>query len=229
MFGCSSSTIKDRCKKYGIKLRPSQKGKLKGLNEETLRRLYVKEQMSMSKIARMLGCSLTSIRYRLKKYGIKIKKMKDIKGLNKPTLHRLYVKEGKSINKIAEKFACSYGAIEFRCRRYGIQLRSPRRIKGLTKSELQKLYVKEGKTVREIAGIVGCSRDGVRYRCQQFGIPLRKPGSKKLEIDKSTLRRLYIKEGKSGIEVADIFDCSISVISQRVKLFGLKKRDGGRQ
>ncbi len=47
---------------------------------------------------------------------------------------------------------------------------------------------------------------------------------KKLDIDESTLRRLYIKEGKSMPEVAKIFDCSVSVISQRVKQFGLKKR-----
>jgi transposase len=159
------------------------------------------------------------------KYGIKLRpKMKVIKGLNKSTLQRLYAKEGKSINKIAGKFSCSHSVIESRCRKYGMQLRSPKRIKGLNKSVLQKLYVEEGKTVREIAKIIGCSREPVRLKCKQFGVPLRPTGSKRVDIDEPTLRRLYVKEEKSMLEVAKIFDCSVSVISQRVKQFGLKKR-----
>jgi transposase len=224
MLGYSHSTIQYRCKKYGIKLRPSQKGKLKGLNEETVKRLYVTEQRSIHKIAKLLDCSPSSILYRCKKYGIKLRpRMKVIKGLNESTLHRLYVKEGKSINKIAKKFACSHSVIESRCKQYGIQLRSPRRIKGLTKSVLQKLYVKEGKTVREIAKIIGCSREPVRLKCKQFDVPLRRPGNRELEeINKAALRRLYVKEGKTVTEIAKIFGCVVSTISQRIKRFGLK-------
>ena len=103
MLGCSHSIIQYKCKKYGIRLRPSQKGKLKGLSREILNRLYVKEQRSIHVIAKMLNCSPSSILYRCKKYGIKLRpRMKKIIGLNKSTLHRLYVKEGKSINKIAD-------------------------------------------------------------------------------------------------------------------------------
>lgn len=225
IFGCSHSTIQYKCRKYGINLRPSQKGKLKGLNKETLYKLYITEQKSIHKIAKILGCSTSSILYHCKKYGIKIRpRMKEIKGLNKSILKRLYVKEGKSINKIAEKFSCSHSIIEARCRKFGIQLRSPKRIKELTKSLLQKLYVKEGKTVREIAKIIGCSREPVRLKCKQHGIPLRRPGNKVLEeIDESILRKLYVEERKNITEIAKIFNCAISTISQRVKRFGLKK------
>ena len=202
--------------------RPSQVGKLKGLNKETLRRLYVREGKSMRTIAKMFDCSYISIRYRCKQYGIKRRpRMKEIKGLNKSTLKRLYLKEGRSINEIAKMFPCSYGTIELRCRKYGIPLRS-RWIKELTKALLQKLYVKEGKTIREIAEILDCSREVVRIRCKQFGIPLRNPGSKKNEIDESTLHRLYIKDGKSATEIAKIFGCAVSTISKRVNRFGLK-------
>ena len=228
LLGYSHSTIQYRCKKYGIKLRPSQKGKLKGLNSEMVHRLYIKEQRSIHKIAKLLNCSPSSILYRCKKYGIELRpRMKVIKGLTKSTLHRLYVKEAKSISKIAEKFSCSHSIIESRCRQFGIQLRSPKRIKGLTKSVLQKLYVKEGKTVREIAKIIGCSREPVRLKCKQFDVPLRRPGNRELdEINKSVLRRLYVKERKTVTEIAELFGCVVSTISQRIKRFGLKKELG---
>ena len=228
ILGYSHSTIQYRCKKYGIKLRPSQKGKLKGLNKETVKRLYLNEELSIHKIAKMLDCSPSSILYRCKKYGIKLRpRIKVIRGLSRSTLHRLYVKEEKSINKIAEKFECSHSLIESRCRQYGIQLRSPKRIKGLTKSLLQKLYAREGKTVREIAKIIGCSREPVRLKCREFGVPLRRPGNRELkEINKEALRELYVKERKTVTEIAKIFDCVVSTISQRVKFFELKKELG---
>jgi len=47
MFNCSPSTVRYWCRKYGISLRPSQKGKLKGLNREILNRWYIKEQKSI--------------------------------------------------------------------------------------------------------------------------------------------------------------------------------------
>lgn len=228
LLGYSHSTIQYRCKKYGIKLRPSQKGKLKGLNSEMVHRLYIKEQRSIHKIAKLLNCSPSSILYRCKKYGIELRpRMKVIKGLTKSTLHRFYVKEAKSISKIAEKFVCSHSIIESRCRQFGIQLRSPKRIKGLTKSVLQKLYVKEGKTVREIAKIIGCSREPVRLKCKEFGLPLRRPGNRELEeINRSVLHRLYVKERKTVTEIAELFGCVVSTISQRIKRFGLKKELG---
>jgi transposase len=50
------------------------------------------------------------------------------------------------------------------------------------------------------------------------------PGSKKVKIDESTLRRLYVKEGKSIPEIAKAFNCGVSTVSKKVKQFGLKKR-----
>ncbi len=222
ILGCSHSTIRDYCKKYGIKLRPSQTGKLKGLKKATVKKLYLNEQKSIYIIAKMLNCSTSSIFYHCKRYGIKIRhRTKVIKGLNKSTLQRLYVKEGKSINKIAVKFKCSPYVIESRCRKYGIQLRGRRIIKGLNNSVLQKLYVEEGKTVREIAKIIECSREPIRLKCKQFGIPLRPTGVKRVDIDKSTLRRLYVKEKKTFIEIAKIFNCAVSTVYNRAKSIGL--------
>ena len=138
---------------------------------------------------------------------------------------RLYVEENKSITEVAEILSCSRATVIKRCREHGIPLRS-QSVEGLTKSLLQKLYIKEGKTTREIAKIMGCSGDVIRKRCKKFGVPLRNPGIKKLEIDESRLRRLYLKEGKCMCEIAKIFSCSVGAISKRIRRLGLKKREG---
>jgi DNA-binding CsgD family transcriptional regulator len=194
------------------------------LNKKTLKRLYEKEKRSLRNIAKILGCSNSSVRYRSIKYGIKLRSNKKI-DLNKSVLQRLYVKEGKSSKEVAEVLSCSYGTVLNRCKEYGIPAKS-KRIKGLSKALLHKLYVKEGKTTREIAKILGCSFEPVRKRCKQLGIPLRNPGGKILDINELALGRLYIKEDKSIPEIAKILDCSVGPIYKRVKQFGLKKQSG---
>jgi transposase len=196
------------------------------LNKETLTRLYVKEKRSLRDIAKLFGRSYTFAHHKSMKYAIKLRPKTWSKrlDLNKSVLKRLCVKEGKSSKEVAEILSCSYGTVLKRCKEYGIPLRG-QRIEGLTKTLLRKLYVKEGKTTREIGKFLGCSFDTVRTGCKKFGIPLRNPGSKKVKIDELTLRRLYIKEDKSMTEIAKIFDCSVSTIYQRVKRFGLKKKN----
>ena len=194
------------------------------LNEETLKRLYEKEKRSLRDIAKILGCSHSSVRYRSKKYGLKLRPKKRI-DLNKSVFKRLYVKEGKSSKEVAKILSCSYGTVLRKCKEYGISL-GGKWITRLSKALLQKLYVKEGKTTREIAKTLGCSFDTVRVRCKELGVPLRNPGSKILEINELALRRLYIKEDKSMPEIAKILDCSVSTIYKRVNKFGVKKTTG---
>jgi DNA-binding CsgD family transcriptional regulator len=172
----------------------------------------------------MYGISDSTVRYRSIKYGITLRPQPGSRriNLNKSVLKKLCVKEGRSSKKVAEMLSCSPATVLKRCKEYGIPLRI-NRTEGLSKALLQKLYVKEGKTLREIAKIQGCSFEPVRKRCKQFGIPLRNPGIKKVKIEESTLRRLYVKEGKSVAEIAKAFNCVGSTVSQKVKQFGLKK------
>ena len=194
-----------------------------GLNKETLRRLYIKEKRPLRDIAEMLGCSYTIVRHRCIKYRIRLRpKNRKRINLKKSVLMRLYVKEKKTAKKVAEMFSCSSTTVIKRCKEYGIPIRD-KKIKGLTKTLLRKLYVKEGKTTREIARSVGCSAYLIETRCKQFGIPLRNPGSKKIEIDESTLRRLYVEERKTLTGIAKIFDCSFTTILKRVKRLGLSR------
>ena len=200
---------------------------IKELDKRTLTRLYVKEKFSLRAIAKMYGRSYFCIRYRCIKYGIKARPRewgRKIR-LDKSLLQRLYVKERKSANEIAEMLSCSSSTVLKRCKEYGIPLKG-RKIEGITKEQLQLLYVEEGKTTKEIGKLFNCSGNAIRRRCKQLGVPLRNPGTKKCEIDIPTLRRLHAKEKKSNLEIAKIFNCSPSVISNRIKRFGLKRRKG---
>ena len=196
----------------------------KELDKEALTRLYIKEKRSLRAIGKMYGLVCSTVRYRSIKHGIKLRPQPGSRriDLNKSVLKKLCVKEGRPSKEVAEMLSCSPLTVLKRCKEYGIPLKG-QKVEGLSKALLQKMYVKEGQTLREIAKIQGCSFEPVRRRCKQFGIPLRNPGSKKVKLDKSTLRRLYVKEGKSMAEIAKAFNCVLSTVSQKVKQFGLNK------
>ena len=197
----------------------------KELDKEALTRLYIKEKRSLRAIGKMYGLVSSTVRYRSIKYGIKLRPQPGSRriDLNKSVLKKLCVKEGRPSKEIAEMLSCSPLTVLKRCKEYGIPLKG-QKVEGLSKALLHKLYIKEGKTIREIAKIQGCSFETVRRRCKQFGVPLRNPGTKKVKLDKSTLRRLYVKEGKSMAEIAKAFNCVVSTVSKKVKQVGLKKR-----
>ncbi len=196
---------------------------IEGLNKRTLKRLYITEKKSTPVIARMYECTHRTIIMRCREYGIKLRpKSRKVEGLNKPVLHKLHIKDGKSLHEIAERFSCHSETVRRKCKQYGIAIKSSRNIEGLSKALLQNLYVKKGKTTLEIGRILGCSYDVVRKRCREYGIPLRPPGSKRVDIDKSTLRRLHIQEGKAFTEIAKIFNCSVSNVSYKAEKYGIK-------
>ena len=153
-----------------------------------------------------------------------------VEGLKRRTLYKLYIKEKRSLREIAKMFGCSRTTIQEKCRQYGIKLRPLNMLRiEVKKSVLQKLYVKEGKSSHKIAVTLSCSPETVLKRCNKYSIPLRNPGSKRIEIDKPTLRRLYIEDRKSITKIAKICSCSKSTISKRVKQFGLRKEmEGGK-
>lgn len=202
---------------------------IQGLDRATLKRLYIREKRSLHEIARMFDCSYFCVHYRSLKYGIPLrpKTWRRKIHIDKSVLQRLCVQEGLSSKKIAALLPCSHATVLKRCKEYGIPLKG-QRVEGITKAQLTKLYLKEGKTIREIAQEIGCSGELIRRRCKQFDIPLRNPGTKKIDIDEFTLRRLYLKEGKSMASIAQLFACSVSSVYQRIKHLELKKSQKSR-
>jgi len=122
---------------------------LERLNKRTLNKLYIKEKKSLREIAKIFGCSRTTIQEKCRQYGIKLRpsSWRRIEGLNKSVLQRLYIKEGKSLVKVAEMFSCSPLTVRSRCKEYGIKTREPKRNKGVDKI-LRTVYFDKGQLER---------------------------------------------------------------------------------
>jgi len=224
MYGCSHKTVEMRCREYGIKLR-LKSGAIKRLNKSALQRLYVREGKSIDEIARRFSVHPYNVRMKCNQYGIEIKDHRIIKGITESLLQEMYVEEGKSTREIAKIIGCSREPVRLKCKQFGIPLRPfAKKSVEIDKPTLHRLYIEEKKTVTEVASIFNCSTPTILRKARKYDIKLRPRGGKKLDIDESTLRRLYVEEGKSMPEVAKIFNCSVSVIYQRVKEFGLGKR-----
>lgn len=225
IVNCSPQTVRRRCKQFGIPVREPRSEKC-DINEATLKRLYITEQKSLNEIARMFGRSYTFVRNRCINYRIKLRPInyKKIK-FNKSDILKLYVQEDKTPREIAQIFKCTPNTVRKRFRKYGILLKD-KRIKGLEKAQLQKLYVNEGKSLKEIANLIGCSHETVRKRCNQHGIQLRRMGSKIPGLDKSTLLKLFVKEGKSLSKIAEMFSCSPYTVRDRCREYGIKTSVG---
>ena len=99
-------------------------------------------------------------------------------------------------------------------------------INELDKQTLTRLYVKEKLSLRAIAKMYGRSYFYVRYRCINTGIKLRPKtwNRRKIHIDEAVLKKLYIEEGKSITEIAEILSCSYFTIFKRCKEYKIPPR-----
>ena len=79
IFGCSSETIANRCREYGIALKGQGKRKKK-IDKGILVRLYVKEGKNLAEITEILGCSYSRIRNYCLEYGIHLRNEKNRQG-----------------------------------------------------------------------------------------------------------------------------------------------------
>jgi DNA-binding CsgD family transcriptional regulator len=73
IVGCSSETIANKCRTYGIKLKKRQGRKKEEISKETLKRLYVSEGRNLTEISKILGCSYGKIWKSCLDYGIQLR------------------------------------------------------------------------------------------------------------------------------------------------------------
>ena len=98
-------------------------------------------------------------------------------------------------------------------------------VEGLNKRTLHKLYIKEKKSLREIGKIFGFSRTTIQNKCKLYGIKRRSRRRKYVNLEKSVLLKLYVREGESMNEIASRYSCSLSTVLKRCKEYGIKIRD----
>ena len=96
--------------------------------------------------------------------------------------------------------------------------------KEITKEMLEDLYIKQNISTHRIARILGCSSETIANRCREYGIALKGQGKKKKKIDKETLVRLYVKEGKNLNEITKIIGCSYSRTRNHCLEYGIQIR-----
>lgn len=149
-------------------------------NEETLRRLYWGEEMSMRDMAKRLGCSKTTIRDWMGRCGIESRPRSEdqYSGLDEQTLKHLYYSDEKSAAEIANQFGCSESTVLDRMERCGVERRSqseaqPNQYPGLDGSTLDELYREDHLSMADIADRFGCSPSTVFERCKEYGIEIR--------------------------------------------------------
>ena len=192
------------------------------LDKKTFTRLYINEGLSLRKIADMYDRSYMFAHYRKNKYGIPTCPWSAKKGISKQILQRLCVNESLSPEIVAKQLSCSPAMVRKKCTEYGIRLKG-QKVREIPKKLLEKLYMEEGRSIREVTEELRCSYETIRKKFKHYGIPKRNAGSKKIEIDETTLWKLYVKEGKSVSEIAKVFGCSVGPIYRKIKRKGLEK------
>ncbi len=204
------------------------------ISKEKLKRLYIKEKMPMSKIAKKFGCNHNSIAIKMKKYGIKSRTTsesvklfikKDKIKIPKKSLIKLY-KEGVALEKIAKIYGCSMTTVMRRLRRYGFSLK---RSKGqkvfIKKRELEDLYLKQKLSTYEIAEKFGCCQATIWKKLREFGIKGRKPNELNSKVpSKKELIDFYVKNKLSTWEIQKRHGFSRSTVHRKLREHGIKVR-----
>lgn len=95
--------------------------------------------------------------------------------------------------------------------------------------ELRRLYIDEGLTPVAIARRYGCSEGTVRKALHEANIPMRNLSQARrtlfgIEIEPDELRRWYLEEQQSAIEIAYRLGCSDATVRRRLKEYGIPIR-----
>jgi predicted DNA-binding protein YlxM (UPF0122 family) len=113
---------------HKIHVRSPKEASIKVLiSKQQLKKMYVKNKLSMFEIANKLGCTHSAIVYKFKKFGIK---SRGHLGLTRPIkltkigFEYLYYKRGLSLKKIAKIAHCSESGLEKRFKKYELKSRT---------------------------------------------------------------------------------------------------------
>ncbi len=138
-------------------------------------------------------------------------------------LKSLYIKRNMSTYQIAKIYDCNPTAVQNRLREYGIPLREPKKEITIEKSKLRHLYEKENLSTYKIAKKLGIGRTTIYMKLVENGIKTRP--LKRVKISEKRLKELYLRRGLSLSEIADMYDCTGSIILDKMRGFGIERRN----
>ena len=102
------------------------------------------------------------------------------------------------------------------------------------KATLEDLYLNQALDVGQIAFRLGRPAGDISAQLRAYGIPYRKPRPRQdegrhIEITKSLLEELYLRQQLSGPATARVLDCPVEVVYRRLRRYGIARRSSGRR
>lgn len=161
---------------------PVPRWQSEGLDKDNLRRLYIAEGLTASKIATLTNHDEQTVRRYMRKYHINIRTHSETMtgrnsslrtpGLTESVLKKLYGDEQLTTTEIAEQIGCNRNTVLQALKRYGIPLHTSR-IRGLDEPTLRELYIDKRQSTIQIAKHFGCHDEAIRKSLLKHGIPVR--------------------------------------------------------
>ncbi len=235
--GKSSGVVWARLRDAGVQFR--KRGNAPKLDPEDLRRWYVEEGQSTLDIAQHTGMSTSGVTAALERAGIARRPLEASElGLTDAELARLYLDERVDDDEIGRRYGVATWTVRQRLRTAGI-----RRPNGVlpggdvpmpARTELKQLYETQRRTLADIGAHYGVPDPTVRRWLEIAQIPLRqRPPSagrrpdQPLDLDHTTLWRLYVTEGRTAAEIAAEVGVTKNVITTALHAQRIPVRPSG--
>lgn len=205
------------------------------LTAEVLIRLHTQENLSLSKIGELYGVSRQRVHQLKKEYEKKHGRVTRRSFIDVITLKH-YLDQGWSAKQIAERFNMKSSKVSRMIREYKKQYEMGRSIINikrkkaedlLQRKDLYELYVNQLLTDKEIGERYQMSASTVGMLRKEYNITTNR--TKKLRrlpkiLTKEKFIRLYVQEGNTLDEIADMYECNVSSILTLKQDYGVRKK-----
>lgn len=208
----------------------ADKRKKNVVDKETLRTLYIEQNLSTNKIAEMYGVTKKVIQRLCNEFDLD--KTRNL--LNKEILQDLYEVQGLATHEIAIRYQCTPSHIVKQLHHYGIVVRQHRNKANsiVSAEQLENMYVRRHMTYYEIGDHFGVDFTTIPYWLKKFKIPRRsvwesrKPKDYQFP-DIEPLIHLYQSEGLGGATIGKMFGISRTFLFRKFKELGIPLRNSG--
>lgn len=248
-LGCHSSTVRDWLHRHDIDVRDFGGGGGPWQSKELLKRLYVKQEKSITEIGEELGCTHQTVSRWLAKHGIETRgsgkphrvldaeftNYEDEPHRDRELLFQLYIQERKSISEIAHEFGVADSSVRVYLDKYGLlDEREDIHIDDLDydvpeeepwKDEelLRLLYVEHDVSTLQIAEWLGCVANTVITWLRKYDIEVDQRYHEK--PSRVELRRLYHERGYSALRIGRELDVGRTTVYNWLKEYDIERKD----
>jgi len=228
IFRVSWSTILNRLKKRGIKIR-KRGGKELDLDIKRIRDLYLNKKLSITEISKIFCVSRKVIIKRLNEIKVKRREGDDRKNLDVELIKDLYINKRKPMNEIAKILKVSPPTIKLRLKEKGITIRksSEYEVIDLDLNKIKDLYLNKKLSSLKIAKILGVCKYTILKRLKEMGVKMKSRREYswdpyRIQLDEEKIKDLYLNQKKSIIEIGKMFGVSCDTIYNRLKENNIK-------